>query len=102
MFSNKNKEFKLLLEKDKSMYKDLEEQYLNLRKKYWELQEKYQEFDDIEDEYKDTIEKLAKELAYKTELLTLYHLKFGEDCIEIMERRYSRKKKNDDAEVIEL
>lgn len=102
MFFNKNKEFKLLLEETLKVYKDLEEQYLKLRKEYLELQEKHEKFDTIEDDYKDTIDKLARELAYKTELLTLYHLKFGNECAELIEKRCFNKSKNDSTEGIEL
>lgn len=102
MFFNKDKEFKLLLEETAKSYKDLEEQYLKLRKEHLELQDKHEKFDIIEDSYKDTIDKLAKDLAYKTELLTLYHIKFGEECAAIIEKRCSKKYKNDDSEEVEL
>lgn len=102
MFFSKDKEFKLILQEATKAYKDLEEQYLMLRREHLELQEKHENFDIIEDSYKDTIDKLAKELAYKTELLTLYHLKFGEECAEVIEKRYSKKSKNDDSKGVEL
>ena len=100
MFFNRDKDFKLLLEKSEREYKDLEKQYLNLRKEHWELIKKYEEFDIAEEGYKDIIENLVKELSYKTELLSLYHLKFGEECAEMLDKRCKRK--NDNSEGIEL
>lgn len=96
MFFNKDKEFKLLLQKSKQAYKDLEEQYLKLRKEHWDLLKMFDEIekqDDKIEELKDTIENLSKELAYKTELLGEYHLKFGEECYQHIVEKRSRIKK---------
>lgn len=81
--------------KDKELLEDLKKQYLQLRKKYWELSA---ELDKIErqDEKIESLEwivaKLSKELEYKTWLATQYHLKFGEECAEIIEKKHLRKR----------
>lgn len=87
-----NKELRELQE----MFDDLKNQYLKLRKEHFEL---LKEFDEIErqDEkiegLERIIEKLSKELLWKTGLLTEYHLRFGEECAEIIEKKRSRKNK---------
>ncbi|WP_195245631.1 hypothetical protein [Clostridium celatum] len=89
-------------------YKDLEDKYLKLRKKYLEILDKYDSYDDEIMKHKELVEEISKELAYKTELLAEYHLKFGQECLEIIEKKRSRirnKKqipKNEDDEGVEL
>ncbi|MBO3314524.1 hypothetical protein [Clostridium perfringens] len=102
MFFKPKEDFKILLDENKRIYKELEEQYLKLRKEHCELLKKYEDFEIIEDEYKDTIEKLVKELSYKTELLSAYHLKFGEECAALIEKKCSKKNKNNNDEGVEL
>ena len=84
------------LKETKELLKDLQQQYLKLRKEYWELLRELDEIerqDDKIEELERIIEKLSRELAYKTELLTDYHLRFGDECFQIIEKKRSRIKK---------
>lgn len=90
MFYNKK------LKEMQEIYNSLEKQYLELRKEHWALLKEIDEIekqDDKIEQLKEIIEKLSKELAYKTELLTEYHLKFGAECAELIEKKRSRIKK---------
>lgn len=84
------------LKETKKLLEDLKEQYLKLRKEHFELLGELDEInrqDDKIEALENIIEKLSKEIAYKTELLTEYHLKFGDECLEIIEKKRSRIKK---------
>lgn len=89
MFYNKK------LKEIQDRYNSLEEQYLKLRKEYWKI---IAELDDIEKqddkiaELQEIVEKLSKELEYKTWLVTQYLLKYPE-YMEILEEKRSRIKK---------
>lgn len=105
MFYNKK------IKEVQELFNRLQEQYLKLRREHLDLLKMFDEIekqDDKIEELKDTIENLSKELAYKTELLGEYHLKFGEECYQhIIEKRSRIKKrtlKNDseDDEGVEL
>lgn len=84
------------LKEAKELFEDLQKQYLKLRKEHWELiaeLERIERQDEKIETLERTIEKLSKELAWKTELVTEYHLRFGEECAEIIEKKRSRIKK---------
>ena len=79
------------------IYMDFKEMYFKLRKEQWSLIDKIEQQDEL-------IEKLSKELAEKTELLAEYHLRFGEECLDIIKNKRLRIKKrtqidDDDLEV---
>lgn len=84
------------LKEAKELFEDLKNQYLKLRKEHWELLaelERIEKQDDKIEELQEIINKLSKELAWKTELVTEYHLRFGDECLEIIEKKRSRIKK---------
>ena len=97
--------------KDKELLEDFKKQYFQLRNEYWGL---IAELDKIErqDEKIESLEwiigKLSKELEWKTELLTEYHLRFGEECAEIIKNKRLRnnkrisKKGSENCEGVEL
>ncbi len=97
--------------KAQELYNSLNKDYLKLRRDYWDL---VKELDSIRNQDKDieilelklTIEKLSKELIQCKELLTKYHLHFGDECLEIFKKKCSKINKrtsnNIDDEGVEL
>lgn len=78
--------------KTQEVYHSLNKDYLKLRREYWDL---VKELDSIRNQDKDiesielklTIEKLSKELINCKELLTKYHLHFGDECFQIFQKQ---------------
>ena len=84
----------------------IKDEYFKCRKEKFALLDKIDEMEIKQEQLTQLIEKISKELSYKTELLAEYHLKFGEECLEIVEKKRSRIKKrrfrNNDDEGVEL
>lgn len=101
---NKN-DFTEELENTLELYRSLETHYLKLRKEHWELLDKYEAQEDEIMHFEELIEKLAKELDYKTWLVTQYILKYP-DYMYVLEKKRSkiknRTRKGEDNEGVEL
>ena len=101
-----NKKLKELEE----LFNTLQEQYLKLRREHWALIKELDELERQDDKIKELqeiIEKLSKELEYKTWLVTQYILKYP-DYMEKLEKKRSRNNKrtlkegNENDEGVEL
>lgn len=73
--------------------KIIKEEYFKIRRENLSLLDKLDDMEIEKEQRDELIEKTMKELAYKTELLTEYHLKFGQECLEIIEKKRSRIRK---------
>lgn len=81
--------------KAQELYNSLNKDYLKLRRDYWDL---VKELDSLRNQDKDieilelkfTIEKISKELIHCKELLTKYHLHFGDECLELFKKKCSK------------
>lgn len=91
----------------------IKEEYFKTRRDNLSLLDKLDDMEIEKEQQAELIEKIVKELAYKNELLAEYHLKFGQECLEIIEKKRSRIRKrknrnkiyddnNDESEVGEL
>lgn len=85
------------------------EKYLKLRKEFWELLEKFdklvekiKELKEKQENNNELIEKLSKELAEKTRLLNQYHLDYGDEILEKIEKKTTKAKKNNDTDSIDI
>lgn len=84
------KKFKKL----QKLYDSLDKDYLKLHRDYWDL---VKELDSLQNQDKDlkifdselTIKKLSKELIECKQLLTQYHLHFGDECLEMFQKKCS-------------
>lgn len=104
MFYNKK------LKELEELFNTLQEQYLKLRREHWALIKELDELERQDDKIKEIqeiIEKLSKELEYKTWLVTQYILKYP-DYMEKLEKKRSRNNKrtlkegNENDEGVEL
>ena len=104
MFYNKK------LKELEELFNTLQEQYLKLRREHWALIKELDELERQDDKIKELqeiIEKLSKELEYKTWLVTQYILKYP-DYMEKLEKKRSRNNKrtlkegNENDEGVEL
>ena len=104
MFYNKK------LNELEELFNTLQEQYLKLRREHWALIKELDELERQDDKIKELqeiIEKLSKELEYKTWLVTQYILKYP-DYMEKLEKKRSRNNKrtlkegNENDEGVEL
>lgn len=80
------------LRETKELFENLKEQYLKLRKEHYEVLSELDEIkrqDEKIEALEGIIEKISKELDWKTQLVTEYHLRFGEECAEIIEKKRS-------------
>lgn len=68
----------------------IKEQYFKTRRENLSLLDKLDDMEIEKEKEAELTEKIVRELAYKTELLAEYHLKFGEECLEIIEKKRSR------------
>ncbi|MGV3152909.1 hypothetical protein [Sarcina ventriculi] len=73
--------------------KIIKEEYFKIRRENLSLVDKLDDMEIEKEQRDELIEKTMKELAYKTELLAEYHLKFGQECLEIIEKKRSRIRK---------
>lgn len=77
------------------LYNSLNQDYLKLRRDYWSLAE---ELENLQNQDKDlkildlelTIKKLSKELINCKKMLTQYHLHFGDECLELFQKKSSK------------
>ena len=73
--------------------KIIKEEYFKIRRENLSLLDKLDDMEIEKEQQAELIEKIVKELAYKNELLAEYHLKFGQECLEIIEKKRSRIRK---------
>ena len=94
--------YRLIAEENYKKYKQMEEWYLKLRQDYFALQAKLDKFNyERMEQLEETIEKLIRELNYKSDLLTKYHLYYGQEILDKFHKKVSKSRNNDDVGELE-